>query len=233
MTKDTRILFDQDFYLLQAVLTSKKFKRMFDKFILEMDSKGLPFPVGGFKTAKEYHEWSNQAHAKDIHHEEFIDSVIKKFNLNIDHKDKFQLGLQWYLYFGQKKAPIRPTHTKQIGISKDKQVVEVSLTIFPWTIKEDVVDGLWKKIEIEQEKLVHYKGGKRNREFDTFERDFKIYEHYLILEKRKTKSIYKALIDSNEFNQILEIYKAGKSIDESLGPIITKYKLLLGSIDLV
>ncbi len=231
MAKDTRILFDQDYYLLQAVLNSKKFKSMFDKFVLEMNSKGLTFPLKGFKTAKDYHDWRAKAYAKN-EYGSFVGDVIKKFSVN-NNREKFKLGLEWFIYFGKKKAPIKPTQGKQISISNDMQVVEVSLTIYPWTIKEDVMDDLWKKIEIEQKKLGNYKSGNRNRESIVFEREFKIYELYLILKKNKTKSIYKTLIESNEFKQILENYDHGESIYDSIGPLVTKYNRLLGSIDLV
>ncbi len=233
MAKDTRILFENDFYTLQAVLNSKKFNLLFDKFTQEMKSKGLLFPPDGFKTAKEYHEWSIKAHAKDIYYEGFIDSVIKEFNLKKEDKDKFQLGLQWYIYFGKKKAPIKFTHGKQIGILNDKQSVKVSLTIYPWTIKEDVFDGLWEKIEAEQQKLVEYKGGKRNREWKTFERDFVIYELYLNIKKGNSKSIYKRLVEHPEFKKIVEKSEAGKSIDESVGTIITRCKRNLGELNLI
>lgn len=233
MTKDTRILFDSDFYTLQAVLNSKKFNLMIDEFGQEMKSKGIPFPSNGFKTVKEYHEWSAKAHAKDIYYEGFIDNVIKEFSLEKENEDKFQLGLQWYVYFGKKKAPIKFTHGKQIGILNDEQSVKVSLTIYPWTVKEDVFDGLWEKIETEQHKLVEYKDGKRNREWENFERDFKIYELFLSIKKENSKSVYRRLVEHAEFKKIVKELNEGKNIDDSVGTIITRCKRHLKDIDLI
>lgn len=232
MTKPTRILFSKEYYILQAILNSSKFKVFFDVFRSEVMSKGIVFPEHGFKTAKEYHSWSNRAHLKNIHYEGFADKIIKEFKVS-ERKNEIRLGIQWHVYYGKKKAPIRPTHSELITIDENKQAINVNIKIYPWTIKDDVFDGLWKKIESEQEQLVNRESGKRNRELDTFERDFKIYELYLNLKKKKKKSIYKALIDSDEFKQILEIYKPGESIYDSLGPIVTRYKRLLGNIDLI
>ncbi len=233
MTKDSRILFDRDYYVLQAVLNSGKFERMFANFRREMKSKGLLFPQKGFKTAKEYHEWGTKAHAKDIYYEGFIDNVIKEFGLKKEAKEKYRIGLQWYVYFGHKKAPIKFTHAKRINISNDKESVEVSLTVYPWTVKEDIMGGLWGRIEAEQQKLLGYRDQKRNREWETFERDFKIYELFLRIKKENSKSVYRRLVEHPEFGQIVKTYKAGKSIDEAVGTIITRCKRAFDEINLL
>lgn len=232
MTKDTRVLFDKDYYSLQAVINSKKFEGMFAEFKKEMKAKGFPLPEKGFETAKEYHEWSNKAHSKDIYYEGFIEKVIREFKLE-KNKSKLQLGLQWYVYFGKKKAPIKPTHAKLITLDDDKQSISVHITVYPWTRKVDLIDDLWERIEIEQQNLVEYKNSKRNREWDTFERDLRIYELFLNTKKVNSKSVYKRLVEDPEFKKIAEEYDAGVSIEESVGTIITRCKRNLGDINLI
>lgn len=233
MTKDTRISFDKDFYALQAVLNSNKFGRLFAKFRQEMKSKGLPFPQKGFKTVKEYHEWRTKVHAKDIYYEGFIENVVKEFGLKKEAKEKYRIGLQWYVYFGRKEAPIKFTHAKLISTSNDKKSVEVVFTIYPWTVKDDIIGGLWERIEVEQQKLVGYRGQKRNREWKTFERDLKIYELFLRIKKENPKSVYRRLVEHPEFGQIVKTYKAGESIDDAVGTIITRCKRAFGEINLL
>lgn len=230
---NTRIIFDKDFYILQAVLNSNKFGRLFTKFRQEMELKGLPFPQRGFKTVKEYHEWSIKAHVKDIYYEGFIENAIKEFNVKEEHREKFQLGLQWYVYFGRKEAPIQFTHGKLINISNDNQSVKVELSVYPWTVKKDIIDGLWKEIEAEQQNLVEYKSGKRNREWETFERNFKIYEIYLNLKKQKIRPIIDNLIESPKFKKLKSEYKIPKTLDERLGSVISRCKKALGNLNLL
>ncbi|GEM_PF-5244535 len=233
MAKDTRIIFDKDFYTLQAVLNSNKFELLFAKFKQEMKSKGLPFPSNGFKTVKEYHEWGTKAHAKGIYYEGFIEDAIEEFNVKEESREKFQLGIQWYIYFGRKEAPIQFTSGRLINISNDKQSVKVELMVYPWTVKADAFKGLWNEIEAEQQKLLVYKSEKRNREWETFERDFKIYELFLNLKREDSKSVYRRLVEDPEFKKIIDEFKHGKSIDESMGTIITRCRRNLRELNLI
>ncbi len=220
MSKNTRILFSKAYYTLQAILNSKKFEKLFEIFKEEMESKGFGMPVGGFKTATDFHEWRENAYRKSIYPDGFINKMIKEFGVEKD-KDKIVLGLQWYVYFGKKIAPIESTHKKLSKVTSDGETIGVSLTIYPWTVKEDIVDDIWDQVIYLRKKLIT-KSKERNREWDTFERDFKVYELYLKLKESSQKSTYKRLVEDPEFEKIAIKYNAGKSFDESIGSIITR-----------
>lgn len=231
MVKSTRVLFNNTYYTLQAILASEKFQTMFDKFRQEMKSKGFPIPEGGFKTAEEYHKWSDKTHKKDIYFESFIEKVIKEFKIE-NEKEKIQLGLQWFVYFGKKVAPVEPTYKKLASLSSDGNTINVSLTIYPWTIKDDITNDLWNQVEYLQKQLFE-KSNLRNREWDTFERDFKIYELYLKLKGESPKSVYKRLVEDPEFEKIAKKYKAGSSFDETIGTIVSRFGKKIHKISLI
>jgi hypothetical protein len=232
MTKDTRIIFDKNFYTLQAILNSKKFKGLSDKFYFKLEKAGVPIPMEGFKTVKELDAWDEIARKKNIYYPGMIDDILDEFNV-VQSKDKIRLGLSWYFYHGKKKAPIQFTYSQLFEIADDKKSLNVSLTIFPWTTKQDVMGDLWERIEMSQKELVDYRGNSRNREWITFERDLKIYELYLNLKKKKTKTIYLELAVHPKFKKIAKEFKAGESIEESVSPIVSKCRRYLSGINLI
>lgn len=231
MTKDTRVIFDKDFYTLQAVFNSKKFSRLLNDFYEDMSEQGLPYPKDGFKSVKDRNNWSERTRAKGIYYEKIFDDIFKAFGLG-KTKEKYTLGLMWYVYFGHKKAPIQFTQGKLVKVAEDKRSLKVTLTIFPWTKKEDLKD-LWSNISQKQEKLLGYKKGERNREWTTFERDLRIYEIYLKLKRSGARPIIDKVIESPEFERVKADFKAPDSIDERVGSIISNCRSVLGKINLL
>ena len=230
---DTRIIYDKKYYKLLAALSSQKIQVLLSSYHTRLRELGAPVntSTGFFKTARDYHAWANSALSKGVFYPGLIEDIINHFFKKSD--DHIKLGFWWYIYFGVKKPPIKTTSTKNIEVADDRSHLKVTLNIYPWTVKEDILTGLWEIIKAKQQKLVDHKRGKRNREWNTFERDLKIYELFLRIKKESPKSVYRRLVEHPEFEKIAKTSNSGESIDESIGSIITKCRRHFTDIDLI
>jgi len=237
--KGTRIIYDKDFYTIQAIMLSKKFVRLEKQFHNSLKAEGISFPKNGFKTVNEYHAWQDKYADKlpDSYYG-FMENILEEFGIKAE--DKFRQGLSWYFLFGHKKAPIKGSYKIGSEISDDKQTVEVSLTIFPWTKKEDL-ENIWMHIEPLQVLLPGYV--KRNREWITFERDFKVYELFIKvvrdLEKgkkpdarEKSVSAYVNIQYYPEFETIKKKYKS-VNLEDSIISIVSRCRKEFGFLKLL
>ncbi len=237
----TRIIYDEEFYIFQAFLLSKKFRKIEEQIRQELKENGTPLPEKGFQSVKEYHNFIEKLHVNEkvLELQEKIENVLEEFGLN--RKDElYELGLRWYFLFGFKKPPLRPPYGWSFDLPEDKRSAKITLTIFPWTTKDDVVDDVWSHIKRVQKDLIGYKP--RNREWKTFERDFKIYQLFLKVKSnvkrgikidptQDSKSPYSHIFDHPEFKKIKREY-GPKSLDDSVGFIISRCRKALHKLNL-
>lgn len=233
---DTRIIYDKTYYKLLAALRSEKMKTLLDEYHMKLAELGAPTPSRFFKRVKEYHEWSAAALAKDIYYPQLIDEIIiNKFFEHAD--DKLKQGIKWYVYFGSQEPPIKPTHTKGVEISKDLSRLRMTLNIYPWTIKEDIIRDtyLWKEVKKQQEELKPEWKVKKNKRWETLERDLIIYELYLKIKEQKNRkgAIMDAVLNSKEFKKLQVDYELPQSTDEKLGSIISRCQRAFSDVNLL
>ena len=231
---DTRIIYDDTYYKLLAALWSERMQILLDQYHKKLEELGAPTSSRFFKRVKDYHEWSKDALDKGIYYPGLIeDMIIKKFFYAPSEKLKF--GICWYVYFGSEKPPIKGTHGRSVGISEDKSHLIVKINIYPWTIKDDILDDtdLWDDVVKKQQLLSSNAKRERNMEWRTLKRDLKIYEIYLTLKKQNKKAAPKAILSSEEFKEIEESYNIPDSIEITVSQIIRHCKEKFKGIDLV
>lgn len=236
--KRTPIIFDKDFYTLQAIMLSKKFARLKDNFYKELKDKGCPMPEKGFSSAKEYHAWRDEYKNKLPAYYSMMEDILKEFGVAPD--GEYRNGLSFYFLFKENKPPIKPQYKIGSYIAEDKQSLEVSLTIYPWTRKESLQD-IWEWIEPAQKRLQGYIT--RNREWEMFERNFKLYELFLqvekdlekgikVNEKEESKSPYVNIVHYPEFEKIKVDY-ATHNLEDYVVDIVSDYKKKLQHIQIL
>lgn len=242
--KTTRIIFDKDYYVLQAIINSDKFKKKLREFYQVFSTAGIPIPETGFPTVKDYHEWLHQASEKSLDYHEMLDDILLDFgvNNNGDNSKAIHQGLVWYMIFGYKISPTKPTYSIGTEISPDKTSALLKLTVFPFTTYEDVENDVKRyitlvKLELNESKI------KKNKPWTTFERDFKVYEAFLkakedikngiqVNQEDKSKSPYITVIYYSEYEKIKQEY-GYEDLDGRVREIVSRCKRYLGDLKLL
>lgn len=215
----TRIIFDKDFYLVQAILKSKKF--IIQRQILKDKLKaiGKPIPDNGFKTPVEYFKWTKQGNVL-THFHSLIDDLIRSFGIK-NIKKEIHDAIFYSIFFNLDHAPLRPTHGAGIKLEPGKNRGILKLIIYPWTIDKDVEEDVKKSIK--QIKALLKSSYKKNKEWENFNRDYSIYELYQkICKENNNKITYKEIKDNPEYQRILDRY--GKISNNEFSQILLRCK---------
>jgi hypothetical protein len=155
--RNVRLIFNDDFYRLCAVVLSKKFSRLEKQLHDRYAEIGLPLPPKGFTTAQQYRMWLHKAieleNKKDTPGA-MIEGILKQFNLDPKNENSRNI-LTSKLFF--KKYPWEQTEYIQPPIrliTKEKNdFKELWVKIEPWTKKSDYV-RLWGSIKNIQKNFV-------------------------------------------------------------------------------
>lgn len=178
---DTRIIFDDKFYRICAVVLSKKFARLERQFRRNYEELGLPVPIKGFADKKSYREWVKKATKSQYAPGFALGDILRQFNL--DPKNEMHLNaLAAKLFFN--KNPWKSSEYIQEPIKLitrgDNSTKELWVKIEPWTKKQDYMK-LWQTIKGLQKTLPNYRSKEKFQ--ITFERDFAVYQLYLEAKK--------------------------------------------------
>ncbi|MCL4366720.1 hypothetical protein M1563_00930 [Patescibacteria group bacterium] len=232
--KNTRIILNKYHYILRAISLSDKYKRALNEITADAKSIGCPLPVKGFIKASDYTNWQEQIekHGRTAH--DYAQNVLKLFNLKTN--DELLTGRLCMMMFLNVKAP--PT-IGTIGYSADldneKNEVNIKLTFYPWTTKEDF-DGLeiWKDVESFRKMLLTPRHVTKNKEWKTFERDLKVYHRYQQLQKQypKEKSVVHILLNDKKFEKFYESDDQANDlaiVSEQIYKIIKRCRTTLGN----
>lgn len=194
----TRLIYDKNFYLAQAIINSKKFAVQKQIMKDKLQKMGKPIPDNGF-SVNEYFKWTKEGNVL-THHHALIDDLIHSFGLTFINKEVHD-SIFYAIFFNKEGAPQKPTHGTGIELQPEKNRGILKLIIFPWTIDKDVEKDT--KRLVKQIKKLLKSTYKKNKEWENFDRDLKIYEIFQKLKKQNTKSIYKTLLNNNDFNKIV------------------------------
>ena len=241
--KDTRVVFYDRYYILKAVQCSEKFHRLKETIHSKIAGLGYPIPSKGFQSSKEYLKWVVPLEkARQDSPSDYAKEILRAFNLKSENE--LLHGVILILFFDTKTLPIRPTIGFVPEIDRNKGEIQLSLTIFPWTTKEDFDNlEIWKDIEMLRTDNNSQKT--KNKEWENFERDLQVFTLYqrakqdikLGLQTGLTphrnlipKSAYDRLKTYDEFSMLEE---KDENLDNEVRSIISRCKQTFGSIQLL
>lgn len=235
MNKNTRIIYDDDFYRLGVILLSEKYKVFEGEFRNLYQGKGLPIPQEGFRDDSEYREWLKKA-MKLKNKNDLPGIVIQNLlnQLKLDPKnERYREGIASKIFFNRqyKQQPHYAQRPINLVWKNKDDPNRISVYLYPWTKRTDYIE-LWKTIKKIQKLYPGYRGKEKFQ--TTFERDLDVYKLYLKVKndiKTKNEKIkYKSIIDNmpfyDEYKPLVKRFK-DDDLAESLRSITSRFNLLL------
>lgn len=235
---NNRIVFDDDFYRISAVLLSKKYLDLDSRLRREYDKLGLPVPEKGFKTETQYREWRDKAMKLDKKPGLFMEEILSAFNLDTKN-ELFRNYLSNKLFF--RKMPwensIFPHSNVTLTTRNSGKDRGLWVEIKPWTKKEDYV-ALWETISQLQHSLIGYRHKEKLRK--KFSRDFEVYTLYTEtkqkfwpLGKPEFEEVLDKMADTDKYHLLSEQFKDKKgSSDVQMKQIVKDFDELLKDISI-
>ena len=228
--KSVRLVYNDDFYKISAVLLSNKFLALEKELQNDYGQAKLSIPEKGFSGEKQYREWLKKAMTLPNSPGKGIEDILIKFNL--DPKNEYYRNcLTARLFFH--KMPWQESIYPQPNITlttrnggKDRGLwVEIK----PWTKKEDYVE-LWGTIKELQRSLIGYRNKEKFQ--PTFKRDFEVYQLYLEVKNAGGKQVLKSMSSHPEYYTLADQFGEG-DIDGQLRSIKSRFNKLLAGIDIL
>lgn len=235
---NTRIIFDDDFYRLGAILLSDKYATLEKEVLNRFKEIGYPLPPNGFTSYKDYQSWLRTIMSK-VNKDDYPGNVVENLlsSFNVDPKnEKYRRGIAAKLFFNRQfgenftplQEPINLT-TRNNGEQK-----ELWVRIYPWTKKEDYIN-LWGDIKEIQPQLKGYRGKEKYQ--ITFPRDFGMYQVYLKVKYKaitteSSLSIVENMTKNREYKKISKLYKGGYP-EDYIRSITSRFNKLLAKINLL
>jgi len=240
--KSRRLIFDDDFYRLGAVLLSDKFAALELKLMDTFKKLDFPIPTGGFANNIEYTKWKRAVakQGKGNLPRKSLEKIVSEFKLD-DKNAGYYVGLFWKIYLGKRfgedfagiKAPIslRWGGTCKLG--------EAIITVYPWTKKEDFI-SLWPNLKQQITTKSNYRAKEKFK--TSFERDFRLYMLYkkrmqekksgkLVIDTEGPKSLIFYIFDDPETKLIFNKFGAIGAVSE-MKKIINYFNKLLKGISI-
>ncbi|MBI3887989.1 hypothetical protein HY310_02880 [Candidatus Microgenomates bacterium] len=231
--KSTRLIFNDDFYRLSAVLLSNKFLKLKDEILKRYANMGLPVPSSGFSKLEEYIVWLKKAiklkNTFDLPGA-VVEDVLRKFNLNPKDENN-RNGLTAKLFFNKELWQESPYSKNPINlvIRGRGESRELWVKIEPWTKKTDYV-RLWGSIQSTQRTLTGYRGKEKFQ--PTFKRDFEVYQLYLEVKNVGGKQVLRSMSSHPDYYTLADQFVEG-DIDGQLRSIKSRFNKLLAGIDIL
>lgn len=232
--RNLKTQYNQAYYHTKAILSSHKYMSMKVAYLAKLAEFGIDIPFGGILNARTRLAMVRTMLRNNINFDSFSDEVTKSFNVK-KYKNEIAGAIKYDLLYPQDATRVSLENELTLKIPESKEFMQVSFKVFPWTSKEDVIDGLWERLLYHMNVAGWKNGNKRNREKSTFLRDFEVYELYVLKSKnhKGTSSVYMDIAASSEFMEIKEKYKASDSYEDSLGFVISNMKELLKDLEFV
>jgi hypothetical protein len=229
-----RLIFDDDFYRLGAVLLSEKYQGLEREFRNKYKELGLSIPSGGFDKQEDYRGWLKKAmrlkNTNDLPGK-MIEDILTQFNLD-PKNEKYRMGLVWRIFFKKEfdEKFYYLQHPINLILRKHRGSKELWVKVYPWTKKEDYID-LWKEIKSIQPQLKGYRGKEKFQ--ITFKRDFAVYQLYLKTKKLKPKkSIMEDMSAFPEYEPISKLFK-DEYFDDYIRSITSRFNKLLAGVNIL
>lgn len=235
MNKDTRIVFDDDFYRLRAIMMSSKFLNIESDLLEHLDKIDCPIPEERFNTPAEYYNWVDLYKNKISSDPEadtpdsLLESLLLAFNLD-PKNEQYLLRLKWKFFFNIDISPVISVNTHKIKWEKD----ELWLKLPKWTKQADY-EFWWGGIK--KELKTYKERNEKEKLKDSSERDFLLYQLYKERLKQKKVnrekgSLLRNIFDDPKFIDICEKHGRIES-PQVLKNIISYFDKLLRNIPIV
>jgi hypothetical protein len=234
--KKIRPVYNQAFYVVEAILKSEKFQGIYAEYQGALHSKHLDIPLNGFTSPDEYEKWQTKSTLEKLSPHTFIHGVIRAFKVSGEVRTSVLIALRWKLFFKQDEPHTKaPKFYFSENYDETKRTLDILVRVYEWTTKEDLED-LWKFIEsAKKEKTDWVK--QKNKKWESIDRDLAIYLLYLKLsndENKPIKDLYQKLINSDDYKKIVETYSIPDPEDYLyLSKIVSICKSKLGYLSLV
>lgn len=233
--KDSRIIFDENYYRLLAIFCSEKYSMLVKNINKRLSRYGLSLPVEGFKTVKDYHEWGDKLKENNFYPEQFVHEILEEFGIK-PHDNLNTPGFIFKFYFHQKLIS-RPPIDANLIFSEDDSSFKVEAVIDKYTRDYDWIE-LWERIKIHKSRL---RLTTKNKIRDSFEKYFHLYELFLWVEKNiddlvknnqedQSRSAYDQITYLSEYEKLKNDLKFN---DDSLRRIIPRYKKQLKGMNIL
>ncbi len=237
--RPTRTIFEDDYYVLPAILHSKKFKSMLLDFKDFANKAGFPLLETGFKTASDYQDWSRNLIKKDISSDMFLEGVLNEFSIRYN-REQIKIGLKWNVFFNQKDPPIKGISHYIVTADTENEYLDVTIRLSASSTKKEL-EEVWEEIDKQRKSLKGYKNTK-NKPWENFERDFAVYELFLKVKDNIKRDVFKNQIDKSkspyvqiyyypEFEQIKKRY--GASVEDNISFIVSRCSKILRNVNLL
>jgi len=217
MKKERRSVLDKDYYILQAMYRSSKFRRLVKAFLDKFAELGVPIPKERFKTVAEYHKWAKEL--KKLNHYPTLGEILSAFSLD-PKNDTYLAALAFKIYFNRE-----PKHHKSLTAIKwddTKDPPELWIKV-PSYLRTKHISDIWPYIQFYQRKLPSDRI--RYKPWISFERDFTLYELYLRVRQNISKGKLKKEVQtkhghaSKSVLRQMEAYPEFREIAEEEGVI--------------
>ena len=255
--KNNRVIYDNDYYILQAIILSEKYSLFINDIKRKLENVGFPIPDGGFKNTKEFLKWQDEIIKTPYHHYVgFFDELLENFNitqqsLNLNYDKLFQ-GLKFNFFYGKKEFLPKPTiGGPRFNLDDNNKPISIRLSVFANATKEDYINA-WEHISMLQRDLKDYKKDQGKKERNTKKRDPKHDIQIYLLYKKVKQNIKNGIINPNiktntrniisknvidqmrgydEFKKILKESKTIVFIDDQIKEIWKVYNKYLKNIN--
>lgn len=227
--KDTK-LYGSVYQRQTAVLLSKKYTKIREKWRRKFAKLGYPIPKKGFSSAAIYDEWRDRFHKKirdniDAFTEQSpIKDIATSFGMNLK-EDGNQERLFIAFYHGRVFRPVNKGHIKAVPNA-------IQITIPAWTTQDEWIH-LWDSVKIFKEQL--HDGKSFTRKFPQFEKEFRFYEMYYKAKSLKTShnnKVMEILKRQPEFQKFTKDFNILDSeLDALYRNVPTKFNKLLKNLD--
>jgi len=235
---DTRLIFDDDFYRVGAILLSDKYAHLEEQALNRFKEIGHPIPSGRFSTYKTYRQWLKNIMSK-VSKNDYPGAVAEKIltSFNVDPKnEKYRRGIAAKLFFNKQFGEHFTALQEPISLTfrNNNEQKELWVRIYPWTKREDYI-GLWEEIKTIQPQLTGYRGKEKYQV--TFPRDFHMFQIYFMVKNKRTKtdpsrSILENMVENSEYKKLSKLYKGGFP-EDNIRTITSKFNKLLADINLL
>jgi hypothetical protein len=297
---DPRLIFDDDYYRIWAVILSKKFKGIVQTIKTKYKRLGMPIPKNGFSSYDAYREWLQVARNttnSNLVPGKIVEDILSQFDLDPKY-EKYRNQITSKIFFSKKVGDNHIHNEQQIRLilrQQDAESKKIWVQIYPWTRNKDYLQlwktikgvsrtlpnqnsnqklkleikpnfamkeiwveiypktkrtdylHLWKNIAKAQEHLPGYRGKEKFQ--NTFNRDFKVYELYLMtkrdISEKKRAFIHnsKSIIENMEdfypigYESIAEMFHDDSPeifmFDDYVRSISSRFSLLLKNVKIL
>lgn len=235
MNKDTRLVYDADFYRLSAIMFSNKYLNKEAEILKYFEQIGCPIPPERFSKASDYNDWidnyksiiRDNPEAKTP--DSFIKSILEYFELDPKNESYF-MRLKWFFFFNKDQGPVIPVNSPKTKWENG----QLWVLLPDWT-KQEYYESWWNNIAFQLDKYPSRK--KKDKERTSFKRDFLIYQLYKQKMLDKKNGIWKGSMSINfflfpEFEEICKKYGRIDSPSE-LKKIVSYFNRLLAHVPII